>query len=374
MGIMFSMFGPSKGYNVEDHGHADRAMFDEYVTSDDKFADLTGKVVAITGTSAGSLGFHLAEIAIRKNARVLLLLNRDSSSSKKGQEGLNSIAAKLKSSIQIQTIHCDMQDFATVKSAAKQVDALAQSNGGLDVLINNAGIMATRDTRTKDGFEMQMQTNQLSHFLLTSILYPSMELAATNRGEARLVTHSSSARQMTGKDLEEKYFCKCTPETLGGDDTWMISEALLGREGPWTRYHMTKLSNSVFAMAMHEKLKLKGSKVKALSADPGLASSNLQVSSTNGDGLMSAWIAKLMMPVGQSAANGCLDAAMAAFGKEATSGDFYAPKSGMKGPPVRTIIGGAEVKKGSETLTCSRVNQENVWKWCEAALDIKFDI
>jgi hypothetical protein len=179
---------------------------------------------------------------------------------------------------------------------------------------------------------------------------------------------------MTGKDLEEKYFCKCSPDTLGGDDTWMISEVLLGREGPWTRYHMTKLSNSVFAMAMHEKLKLKGSKVKALSADPGLASSNLQVSSTNGDGLMSDWIAKLMMTVGQSAANGCLDAAMAAFGKEATSGDFYAPKSGMKGPPVRTIIGGAEVKKGSETLTCSRVNQENVWKWCEAALDIKFDI
>jgi NAD(P)-dependent dehydrogenase (short-subunit alcohol dehydrogenase family) len=349
-------------------------MFDEYVTSDDKFADLTGKVVAITGTSVGSLGFHLAEIAIKKNAKVLLLLNRDSSSAKQGQEGLNAIAAELKSSIQIQSVNCDMQDFAVVKSAAEQVNALAQSNGGLDVLINNAGIMATRDTRTTDGFEVQMQTNQLSHFLLTSIVFPSLELAATNRGEARLVTHSSSARAVPGGDLEEKYFCKCGPKTLGGDDTWMISEMLLGRGGPWTRYHMTKLSNSVFAMAMHEKLMLKGSKVKALSADPGLASSNLQVSSTKGDGLMSEWMAKLIMPGGQSAENGCLDAAMAAFGKEATSGDFYAPKSGMKGPPVRTIIGGAEVKKGSEKLTCSKVNQENLWKWCEAALEIKFDI
>jgi NAD(P)-dependent dehydrogenase (short-subunit alcohol dehydrogenase family) len=374
MGILFSVFSSSKEYNLEDHGHADRAMFDEYVGSDDKFTHLQDKVVAITGTSVGSLGFYLAEIAIKKNAKVLLLLNRDSSSAKQGQEGLNAIAAELKSPIQIQSINCDMQDFAIVKTAAEQVNVIAQSNGGLDVLINNAGIMATRDTHTTDGFEVQMQTNQLSHFLLTSIVYPSLELAATTRGDARLVTHSSLIRALTSRDLEEKFFCKCGPKTLGGDDTWMMSEVLLSRDGPWTRYRMTKLANSVFAMAMHEKLKCKGSTVKALSAEPGFSSSNLQVSSTKGDGLMRGWVAKLIMPEGQSAENGCLNAAMAAFGKEAMSGDFYAPKSALKGSPVRTIIGGVEVKRGSEKLTCSKENQENLWKWCEAALQIKFDI
>ena len=365
----------TKQFSKDNHGHSDRSMFDDYVTNNDKFMDLTGKVVAITGTSAGSLGFHLAEIAIRKNAKILLLLNRDSSSAKQGEEGLKEIATRIQSTIHIQTVPCDMQDFAVVRAAGETVKAIAAKNAGLDVLINNAGIMATRDTRTTaDGFDVQMQTNQLSHFLLTYILYNSLELAATNRNEARLVTHSSSARDMPNAMLEEKYFVKCGPGTLGGDKTWAISEYLFGKEGPWTRYHMTKLANAVFAMAMHQKLKAKGSKVKALSADPGLASSNLQVTSTKGDGLMSEWLAKLIMPSGHSAEDGSLDAGMAAFGKEAMSGDFYAPKASLKGPPTRTIVNGMPVKKGREKLTCSLVNQEHVWKWSEEALGIKFDI
>ena len=200
----------TKQFSKDNHGHSDRSMFDDYVTNNDKFMDLTGKVVAITGTSAGSLGFHLAEIAIRKNAKILLLLNRDSSSAKQGEEGLKEIATRIQSTIHIQTVPCDMQDFAVVRAAGETVKAIAAKNAGLDVLINNAGIMATRDTRTTaDGFDVQMQTNQLSHFLLTYILYNSLELAATNRNEARLVTHSSSARDMPNGMLEEKYFVKC---------------------------------------------------------------------------------------------------------------------------------------------------------------------
>jgi hypothetical protein len=89
MGILCSVFSSSKEYNLEDRGHADRAMFDEYVGSDDKFTHLQDMVMAITGTSVGSLGFYLAEIAIKRTPRfsccstetkVLLLLNRDSSS------------------------------------------------------------------------------------------------------------------------------------------------------------------------------------------------------------------------------------------------------------------------------------------------------
>jgi len=375
---MGSMFSSNKEYNLTDHGHSDRALFEEYVASADIFMDLTDKVVAITGTSAGSLGFYLAEIAIRKNAKIVVLLNRDSSSAKKGQDELLALATAHSSSASsplcvIQSITCDMQDLASVKNAAEQVKAIAAANGGLDVLINNAGIMATRDLRTADGFEIQMQTNQLSHFLLTYMLYDALEEAATHRGEARLVTHSSSARFGPGSMLEEAYFGKCGPNTLGGDQTWIISE-LCGKAGPWTRYHQTKLANAVFAMAMHEKLKAKGSKVKALSADPGLASSNLQVNSTKGDGLMSGWMAKMIMPGGHSAENGSLDAGMAAFGKDAASGTFYAPKGGMKGPPVTRIVDGHEIKKGSEKLVCSKANQENVWKWCEEALGITFVI
>jgi NAD(P)-dependent dehydrogenase (short-subunit alcohol dehydrogenase family) len=203
-------------------------MFDEYVADDTKIADMSGKVVGITGTSIGGMGFHIAEVAIRKKAKVLLCLNRDSGSAKKGVDGLRELAKEVNSPTVIQQVNCDMQDVEGVKKAAAEVNKIAKTNGGLDVLVCNSGIMATRDKRTSDGYEVQMQTNQLSHFLLTSLIFPSLELAAAKRGEARFVTHSSSARDGPSRDLEEKFFIKSGAGTLGGDDTWMISEILLG--------------------------------------------------------------------------------------------------------------------------------------------------
>ena len=370
MGSVFS----SKKYSVDDHGVFDQKMYDEYLASEEKFHDMTGKVVAISGTSAGGLGFYAAEVAIKKNAKLLLLLNRDSSSAKKGEEGLKVVAEEAKAPTKIQTVICDMQDLEVVKKAGEELSKIANDNGGLDVLMLNAGIMATRDKRTKDGFDIQMQTNQLSHFLLSSLVWKSLVKASEARGEARLVTHSSGARLRPGKDLEEKFFGKCEPGTLGGDTTWAMSEMILGRPGPWHRYHQSKLANSVFAMAVHHKCQEKGLNVKAMSADPGLASSNLQANSTKGDGLMGQWLAKAIMGSGQSAADGSLDVCMAAYSPQANSGDFFAPQKEMTGPPIKTIEGGKEVKKGSETLTVSTKNQENLWKWCEEGLGIKFDI
>mmetsp|Transcript_21074 Transcript_21074/g.48661 ORF Transcript_21074/g.48661 Transcript_21074/m.48661 type:complete len:242 (-) Transcript_21074:634-1359(-) len=192
---MGSIFGSTE-YNLEEHGHTDQQLYDDYVASPDKFNDLTGKVVAITGTSAGGLGFYACEVAIKKNAKVLLLLNRDSSSAKKGEEGLKAIVEEIKAPTKIQSITCDMQDMEVVKKAGEEVNKVADKNGGLDVLVCNTGIMATRDKRSKDGYEVQMQTNQLSHFLLTSIVFSSLVKASESRGEARFVTHSSSARRV----------------------------------------------------------------------------------------------------------------------------------------------------------------------------------
>jgi NAD(P)-dependent dehydrogenase (short-subunit alcohol dehydrogenase family) len=371
MGSVFS----SNSYNVKDHGHSDRAMFDEYVADASKLSDLSGKVVGITGTSAGGMGFHIAEAAIRKKAKVLICLNRDSGSAKKGEEGLKKLAAQINSPTIVQHVMCDMQDLEGVKKAAEEVNVVAKLNGGLDVLMCNSGIMATRDKRTKEGFEVQMQTNQLSHFLLTSLVFPSLELAAKSRGEARFVTHSSSARDGFPGVLEEKYFLKCAEGTLGGDDAWIMSERMLGREGPWQRYHQTKLANSCFAMEMHNKLKAKGiSNIKALTCDPGIASSNLQVASTTGDGLMSGWAAKLLVGLGQSAENGSLSAVMCAFSAEAKSGDMYMPEKVGYGMPIKSIEEGVPLKKGGEKLTCGQENQMNVWKWSEEGLGIKFEI
>ena len=90
-------------------------------------------------------------------------------------------------------VDCDLTDFGAVRKAAGIV-AAATKGSGLDVLCNNAGVMALKDVATKDGYDIQMQTNHLSHFLLSRELYPALVKAVQLRGEARIVNHSSFAR------------------------------------------------------------------------------------------------------------------------------------------------------------------------------------
>ena len=144
----------------------------------------------------------------------------------------------------------------SVRSAAIKVNDIAKEHSGLDVLVNNAGIFLFPDDRTDDGFEIQMQVNHLSHFLLTKLVFESLQNAADVRGEARIVNHSSVAR-FTGLQLTEKFFERSEKGTLGGD--LLIAKL--------NRYHMTKLCNSLFSMALHEKLQKTGNvNIKALVA------------------------------------------------------------------------------------------------------------
>lgn len=356
-------------YNLAEYGQTDRAMYDEYVS---KFPSMKGKTVAITGTSVNGMGFYIAEAAIRKGADVLICLNRTSGSAKKGVEGLQAIKEDVNSPTEIKTVNCDLQDLENVKKAGAEVNHIAQN--GLDVLVCNSGIMATKDIRTKDGFDVQMQTNQLSHFLLTSIVWPSIKLAAEKRGEARVVTHSSSARDTPSSDLKEEFFQKSKPGTLGGDKSSMFMEMTGFSWGPWQRYHQSKLANSCFTMEMHRRLQEKGiANIKVATADPGLATSNLQVTSTQ-SGLMPQWAARMLAKRGHSAEDGSLSCAMGAFSPKTNSGDMYMPEKVFKGKPVKCICGGISAKKGKEKLTCKAKNQARVWAYCEEALGVQFDL
>lgn len=155
---------------------------------------------------------------------------------------LEAVGKKALSKTVIKTVPCDLMDLDSVKQAALQVSDEVELYDGLDVLANNAGIMAFPDIRTINGFDVQMQTNHLSHFLLTQSLLPSLQCAATSREEARIVQHSSGARlfkqgstSSSDGTLEAQYFERCAPNTLGGN--------ALSACG--TRYHMTKLANAV---------------------------------------------------------------------------------------------------------------------------------
>lgn len=149
---------------------------------------LVGKTIAITGTTSGT-GYHTALTCAKKGASVVLL-NRPSERATAAQAKLQEMAGPGAS---FTAVECDLQSFASVRAAAAQLNAKFASTG-LDVLCNNAGVMALADVATDDGYDVQMQTNHLSHFLLLKEVFPLLEKAASERGEARVVHHTSLAR------------------------------------------------------------------------------------------------------------------------------------------------------------------------------------
>ena len=166
---------------------------------------MEGKTVAITGTTSGT-GFVAAQACGKLGARVLLL-NRPSM---RADAALNDLQSH-NSNADFTQIDCDLQSFSSVREAAKNLRALCPE--GLDVLCNNAGVMALEDIATADGFDVQMQTNHLSHFLLTKLCFDLLEKAAKARGE--IVNHSSIARKQV-KSLEAAYLQK-NGGNLGGN-------------------------------------------------------------------------------------------------------------------------------------------------------------
>lgn len=274
---------------------------------------LQGKTVVITGTTSGT-GKVAARLFAEKGAKVYML-NRPSSRAE-------AVFTDIKQSVPSADIHsiaCDLQSFASVRGAARAIQEACPN--GIYALCNNAGIMAMPDQATQDGFDIQMQTNHLSHFLLTKELFPLLALYANAHGDARIVNHSSVARLMA-KQLEAPYLEK-NGGNLGGNGSSMLFGAR------WKRYAQTKLANAAFTAALHEKLQKKGSKVQALVAHPGFANTELQKTSSASGG-MSGWSTAFGAKfLSQSAEDGALGILSCVFLPDAKSGTFYGPGMGM---------------------------------------------
>ena len=238
------------------------------VATSPAFADLcaslpqmSGKVVAVTGCTTGT-GLVLARVCAERGARVLML-NRASPRAQAALQQLSTIPG----AGQVSFVECDLSSFASVKQAATKIKEQL-GDRGLDVLCNNAGVMAMPDAATTDGCCVQMQTNHLSHFLLTAELWPLLEKAAAVAGEARVVNHSSQPTRPENRPLMAEYLGK-NGGTLGGDAAGWVPFT-----GPrWQRFQQSKLANIVFTLALRDKQPA-GSKIKALVAHPGLAASH----------------------------------------------------------------------------------------------------
>jgi len=316
---------------------------------------LDGKVFVITGTTSGT-GFVAARTVASLGGQVILL-NRPSSRSTASLEKLQTEVPESK----FVAIDCDLQDFASVRAAAAQIKAQYQQ---LYCLSNNAGIMATPDEATKDGYDTQMQTNHLSHFLLTAELYPLLEAYAKEHGDARIITHSSLGREHTpNRGLEEKYFQK-NGGNLGGNEQIMMGG------GPFHRYFQTKLANSVMMYGLHDKLKAKGSKVRALSAHPGGSNTSLGDHLQGNYGWFTNTAMKIMMPIlAQSSEDGAAGLIKCMADPAAESGVLYGPWSGLTGG---SGMSGEPKPNPPKPYETDKAAIDMLWKTSEEATGVKF--
>lgn len=300
--------------------------------------EMIGKTVVITGTTSGT-GYVCAREMAKLGASVILL-NRASGRA-------TASLAKLKEDVPDGTfdaITCDLQDFDDVRNAIEEIKAKYDV---VDVLCNNAGVMALEDRATKDGYDVQLQTNSISPFLLTMGLFPLLKKSDA----ARVVNHTSMAR--LGAPLHSQYFAKNGGD-LGGNGTDEENASFTGPR--WERYHQSKLANCAFIYGLKQKLEQHNIvNVKVLLAHPGLAATNLQVTTAKTGGMETN---SPLMANAQSAEDGALGIIRACADPAAESGNFYGP-AGWTGFP--TLLPPEDLLLHPDNL---RVN----WEGCEAAV------
>ncbi|KAK3280525.1 hypothetical protein CYMTET_11636 [Cymbomonas tetramitiformis] len=270
---------------------------------------LDGKTIAITGCTSGT-GLVCAKTCAELGAKVLML-NRPSERA--------SAALQIMQDAGFDAVHipCDLQSFEGVRQAAKDLACI--SSNGIDVLCNNAGVMGIPDAATKDGYCVQMQSNHLSHFLLTAEVWPLLEKAATLRGDARVVNHSSGARKSPAGPLQAEYFA-ANGGNLGGD-WWPLAK--------WRRYQQSKLANLLFTYALSDRCAQHGSKVKVLCAHPGATLTNLQVKTaqSGGTSLLDYYILNSTMKKAHSEEDGTQGIALCCAAADVENGQFYGPEN-----------------------------------------------
>ena len=239
-------------------------------------------------------------------------------------------------------IDLDLADLASVAAAANQVQ---REFGRLDLLINNAGVMAPPRRLSRDGHELQFAVNHLGHFALTTALLPLLK----QQSGARVVTVSSGAH----------YFGRIAFDDLQGER----------RYDPWTAYGQSKLANVMMALELQERLVAAGSTTLSIAAHPGLARTNLQPSSVAAKGSRLEGLAyRLMDPLFQSAAMGALPQLHGAVAPEARGGALYGPGglANLRGWPVACPIAAA-ARDGSQRRRLWQVSEELCGLACQTS-------
>jgi NAD(P)-dependent dehydrogenase (short-subunit alcohol dehydrogenase family) len=258
---------------------------------------LDGKVALVTGANSG-LGLATAKILANHGARVLLACRN----AQKAEAAAREVSADAPEA-GVEIVALDLASLASIAGAAKTV---RDRESRLDLLINNAGLMAVDRSKTEDGFETQFGVNHLGHFALTAGLAP---LVLATPG-SRIVTMASMGHRAGRLQLDDVNFER--------------------RYDRWRPYFQSKLANLLFTAELHRRLTEAGADTAALAAHPGGTRTDL---GHEGGGITNRLFSP-GMPLMQSPAMGALPMLRAATDPAAHSGQYYGPRFLVWGHPV----------------------------------------
>lgn len=298
--------------------------------------DLTGKTIVVTGGNSG-IGFEAARELARKRAHVILAC-RDLA---KARDAIAQIHA-LQPSVSLEAMQLDLASLESVHRFARDFQAKGVP---LDVLCNNAGVMAIPYRKTAEGFEMQLGTNHLGHFALTGLLLEQLLAAPA----ARVVNVSSTAHKMGRMSFDD----------LQGER----------RYAKWIAYAQSKLANLLFTYELQRRLEAAGAATISLACHPGYSATNLQHA---GPRMTGSRVAGFVMDLGnrffsQSAAMGALPTLYAVTAPAAQGGDYIGPDGFMEnyGHPKKTT---------STARSHDRAAAKRLWEISEQLTSVRYPL
>jgi NAD(P)-dependent dehydrogenase (short-subunit alcohol dehydrogenase family) len=270
--------------------------------------DLTGRTAVVTGANGG-LGLQTALALAGAGAHVVVAA-RD-------PEKTTAAEARIRvshPSASLGVVPLDLGDLSSVSAAARSV---LTRHERVDLLVNNAGVMAMPQRTTADGFEMQIGVNHLGHWALTAHLLPALLRAPA----ARVVTVTSTARHRARR--------------LDPADVH-----LQRGYGAWSAYARSKMANLHFGVGLQQRFSAAGASALSLVAHPGLTNTDLQARAVRegGAGWVGAFFEVMTARSGMSPFEGARPQLRAATDPRARGGEMYAPRYGSHGPAVRRPI------------------------------------
>ena len=293
----------------------------------DNISDQKGRVAIVTGASSG-IGFETARVLANKNAEVIIAVRNQS----KGENAVQKIKDRNKNV----NVKLMLLDLASLKSVKKFAEEFRQNYDRLDLLINNAGVMIPPYTKTKDGFELQFETNHLGHFALTGLLLDIIKKSP----DSRIVNVSSSGHKIGHINFNDLNWEKRKYE-------------------PWKAYGDSKIANLYFTYELKERLSENSSNPKVTAAHPGWTATELQRNA----GYMRFLNKLFAMPVEQ----GALPTLRAATDENAGSGDYFGPCGFME-------MKGYPVKVKSNKLSHDKTVAVKLWDVSEELTKVKFNL